>query len=122
MRRHRVFIIGELHVIQRTDLDDSRVVDQYVNPSVALDDLGNRPLRFVAAADVSDDGKYVSKWLPGADVVRGASELVFVPGDQGEPRALLGQLSRHHEAESPGSACNHHRLGPEVISPVPPPG
>ena len=52
VRVHRIFVVGELHVIRGTDLNDAGVVDQHVDASVLLERPRDGALGVVAPADV----------------------------------------------------------------------
>src|SRR5690606_8926273 len=64
VRVHRVFVVGETHVIDGAHLDDAGVVDDDVNAPVAFERLQDGAFGLVAASYVGGDGEHVGKRLP----------------------------------------------------------
>ena len=114
MRRHRIFVVGELHVIERADLDDAGVVDQHVDARRTARPPGrSRRSASCAARTSAGDRQHLGERLARLDVVGRALQLLFVAGDQREPGAFVGQLARQDEAQSARPAGDDDRLAGE---------
>ena len=70
MGSHRIVVIRELHVVQRTDLDDAGVVDQDVDAAVVADHLRDRPFNILTLANIRGHDQHVGDGLPVMDIVR----------------------------------------------------
>jgi hypothetical protein len=82
---HRILVLRQLHVLERTNLDHAGVVDQHVDGAVAADRMRDSALDIVARADVGRCDQNVSR-LPSLDIVCGSPEFALIASDQRDAR------------------------------------
>ena len=82
---------------QRHRPEARRVVDQHVEPAEAAGDLQRDRVDVVLAADVADDAVRAGRVGGALDGARGA-------GDEGDARAVRGELPHQRQAEAGGAA------------------
>ena len=111
---HRIVVVRQLHVVQRTDLDDSGVVDQDVDAAVVLDRLRDGAFDILALANIRWHDQHLGGRLPVVDIVRGPPEFVLVASDERDARAFSGELPCEHESEPARSAGDDNRFAAEV--------
>ncbi len=80
MNAHRAIEIFELHVVDRTDFDDSGVIDQDVDSAETLEGLLDRSLNLRGVGQIALNGKDLGS--EAIQVTFCAVELFFVAREQ----------------------------------------
>src|SRR4051812_30747979 len=90
------------HVLDRSDLDDPGVVDQYVDAAEALHDRVDQPGRFALCGDVAGNRDRLDSAR--LEILAGPVEFAFVAGGDGNARPFAAKLSGDEQAETAGAA------------------
>jgi hypothetical protein len=85
-------------VIERTDFDDSGVVDQNVNPVEMIDDFPDSGLNLIAIEQIAFDGENFS--AARSEIGFRAREFFWITREESNLSALVANVSRQHEPES----------------------
>jgi hypothetical protein len=104
MQFHRAIEIITSHVIKRTDLDDTGVVNQDVNPVEAIDHFPNSSLNLIAIEQIAFDRKNFSA-APGEIGFR-VREFFWITCEESNLSAPRANVSRQHEPEPARAASD----------------
>jgi hypothetical protein len=104
MKSHRAFVIIASHVIQRTDFDDSSVVDQDIDPVEMIDDFPNGRLNLIAIEQIAFDCENIS--ATGGEIGLSPGKLFRITREKGNLPSLVANMSRQHETKTARSATD----------------
>jgi len=83
-------------VIERTDFDNPRVIDQDVNPVETIDDFPHCRLNLIPIEQIAFDGENVS--VARSEIGFRTGEFFGITRDESNTSTLIANLSRQHEA------------------------
>src|SRR5678815_1876674 len=98
MQFHRAVVIFAGHVIERTDFDDSGVVDQNVNPAEVIDDFPDSGLNLIAIEQIAFHTENFC--AARGEIGFRAREFFWITREESNLSALVANVSRQHEPES----------------------
>jgi len=105
-------VILHREVLDRTDCDNPRIVDEDVNRSVVCNGTLTEISRLLAVAEVASNRKNGGAMFDQVSLC--AAEFVFIAGTDDQLRSFLGELTRKYEAKSPGAASDENRFPTEI--------
>jgi hypothetical protein len=114
MKTHRAIEIFELHVSERTDLNDSSVIDEDVDPAKMLEGLLDRRLNLRRFEQIARDGQHLG--AKASQIILRASELIGVARKKGDFCAAAAELARDFQSKSARAAANESDFIPKVES------
>src|SRR5947207_15463804 len=104
MQLHGAFEIISSHMLERTNFNNSGVINQNVDLAEAIHDLANRRLNLFGIEQIALDGE---RNTAAANEIRfGAREFVSVASNQRHVAAVAANLSRKHQTEPAVTAGN----------------
>jgi hypothetical protein len=106
MQLHALLEIFALHVFERPDFDDARVIDQNVDLAKALESLLDSRLNLRAIEQVAGGREHVT--AAGRELGFGTREFVRVTGQNGNASALFANLARNRQAKSARTSGDQH--------------
>jgi len=114
MQFHRAIEIFASHVIERTNFDNARVVDQDVNPIEMIDDFPDRGVNLIAIEQIA----FKCENFSAADSEIGfcAREFFWITREESNVSALVANVSRQNETKSTRSAADQRDLITQRVS------
>jgi len=91
-------------MIERTDFNDTGIVDQDVNPVEMIDDSPNSGVNLIPIEKIALDGENFS--AARSEIGFRAREFLWITGEQSNLSALFTNVPRQDETESTRSAAD----------------
>jgi len=101
-------------VIERTNFDDARVIDQDVNPIEMIDDFADRGLNLIAIEQIAFKCENFS--AANTEIGFCAREFFWITREESDVSALVANVSRQHETKSTRSATDQSNFIAQRVS------
>src|ERR1700686_478503 len=98
MQVHGALEIFALHVLERADFDDARVVDHHVETAEVIDDSLHGVVDLRGIEQIARDGDYFS--VATDQLFTRPRQFVLIAGEQSDARAFRAKLAREHQTET----------------------
>ena len=114
MKTHCPIEVLELHVGEWTDLDDSCVINEDVDPAKMLEGLLDRRLNLRRLEQIARNGQHLGAKT--SEIILRASELIGIARKKGDFGAAGAELTRDFQSKSARAAANQSNFISKVES------
>jgi hypothetical protein len=114
---HLLAVVLQSHGFHGAHGDGAGVIYQNVYLAETLKDLLHHCLHLPLIFQVARECRHIGTLL--SDIAPCLFEILLIPRADGYPSALGGRLTRQHQAEPAGTACNEHNLSTKIEQAAP---